>query len=257
MRVIDILNKVNIEELAENLIQKHNEQFKEKEKTMNILRIFYEDIHSIELEDVSSDEEYSDFTVIVNEIYDDNFLNGENIFDVAEKNRNTGYSFDDVSVNQLEKYFVVDGLHISELMEKKDNIVLDFNEYMKLPSKDFSKHYITSYGLDFIPRKIILACNVADLSIQKFGILTCATEIFWELTFYGWVEEQIQKEASKLGMPQKEDECVPFDMEAECEKFEIDNRDMEFASRFSRKVNEFSHRNIHEFYLELAETLKT
>lgn len=197
MRVIDILNKVNIEELAENLIQNHN-NFTDKEKTINVLKRFYEDIKSIKLEDISSSEEYCDFIVIVNETYDDNTLNGESIFDIAERNREKKYNFDNISVENLEKYFVVDGIHLSELKEKKDNIILDFNEYLKLPSEEFSKHYITSYGLDFIPRSTILACNVAELSIQKFGILNCATEIFWELTFYGLTEEQVQKEASKL-----------------------------------------------------------
>ena len=125
-----------------------------------------------------------------------------------------------------------------------------------MPSEEFSKHYITSYGLDFIPRSTILACNVAELSIQKFGILNCATEIFWELTFYGLTEEQVQKEASKLNERINDDtDSVKLDLDEVMEDFKIDNRDIDFSTNFSKKVNEFSHRMIYEFYLEMMDSV--
>lgn len=257
MRIIDLLNKANIEEIAEKLIENHNCYFNNKEKTINLLKRFFQDIHSIELDDVLSDDEYKDFTVIVNEYYDDNTLNKEDIFDIAERNRKTDYNFDSVIEKDLEKYFVVDGIHKNELKEKKDNIITDFKEYLEATKNNFEKYYITSYGLDFIARKTILACEVADLSIKRFGVLTCATEIFWELTFYGLTEEQVQKEASKLDERVKDIEdkgCEISDEEfsSMLEKIEIDQRDIDFATKFSRKVSEFNHRISYGFYKELS-----
>ncbi len=257
MRIIDILNQVKIEDIAEKLIQNHNHYFNDKEKTIDILRIFYKDINSIQLEDISNTE-YKDFTVIVNEYYDDNSFKGENIFDLAEKYREKVFDFSSVTEDTLDKYFVVDGIHLHELRKKKDNIITNFYDYLEASKENFEDFYITSYGLDFIPRKTILACEVAELSIQKFGLVTCATEIFWELTFYGLTDKQVQKESSKLDERVEDIEDITEENLVETKKvdfesdFEIDKRDIDFSMKFSKKVSEFDHKILYEFYKELA-----
>lgn len=255
MRIIDLLNKVNIEEIAEKLMQNHNHYFSDKEKTVEVLKKFYDDISSITLDDISSNEEYKDFIVIVNEYYDDNSFKGENVFDLAEKYREKDFDFSSITEQTLEKYFVVDGIHIHELIEKKDNIITDFHKYLEVSKENFENFYITSYGLDFIPRKIILACEIADLSIEKFGLITCATEVFWELTFYGLTEEQVQAESHKLDERVEEVEEGNLETLEEVDgedNFEIDKRDINFSMEFSKKVNEYDHKILYEFYQEMA-----
>lgn len=258
MRIIDVFNKVTVEEIADILVKNHSSNYDDKEKTVDIVKRFYEDISSIVLEDISSNEEYKDFTVIVNEYYDENSFKGESVFELAERYREKDFDFSSVTEDTLDKYFVVDGINLHELIEKKDNIITDFKEYLEASKDHFEDFYVTSYGLDFIPRRIILACEIADLSIEKFGLATCATEIFWELTFYGLTENQVQAESDNLGKRVEEVKEEKYETLEEADlddNFEIDNRDIDFSIEFSKRVNEYDHRICYDFYKEMAEKL--
>lgn len=271
MRIIDVLGSVDRSDMADKLMELHPDYFgnKTKEEVLNILNRFFDDVNNTTLKDISNDEEYSDFLVMVNLYYDDCSYKGISIFDISDDSIDRKLNVDEVTKEDLETYFTVDGLHKNELKERHSILDLSFKEYRELSSSDFSKMYITSYGLDFIPREIILACEFADASIKEFGLITCATELFWELTFYGLTAKQVQDAANEMLDRTKDiaDECnsksieelmeedMEDDVKEDTDKPEPNKANLEFTEKFYNKVVEFNHNNMFSFMKKVYETL--
>lgn len=104
------------------------------------------------------------------------------------------FDIEKMDKSKCEEYFYVDAIHFNQLVKNQDTLNCSLEECLKL---DMSKMIIT-YGLDFLTRKVILNLIVAQPSIDKYGIEKVATELFWEMTFYGLTEEDIQKESDEV-----------------------------------------------------------
>lgn len=199
MRVLDIFKSVNKEDIAIELMKSYPNYFAKsddydinKENTLKTLNVFYENILNITPYDINSKEfeEYKDFIIIVNQYYGDSTYDGIDIFDLDEKT----FDIEKMDKSKCEEYFYVDAVHFNQLVKNQDTLNCSLEECLKL---DMSKMIIT-YGLDFLTRKVILNLIVAQPSIDKYGKEKVATELFWEMTFYGLTEEDIQKESDEV-----------------------------------------------------------
>lgn len=266
MTVLEIFKQVNIEELADKIMELHPSYYSKKEDyiqnkkdTLEILNKFYNDIENIELFNIEDEEfkEYKDFVLLVNEYYDDNDYDNINIFDLNKKS----FDINTIDKNKLSKYFVVDGIHLNQL--NKNNKVLSYTWDEMRKIENIFEDGIITYGIDYLTRKIVLNLMVAEPSITKYGLLIVAAELFWELTFYGLTEEQIQHKGDEL--LSRVDSIDTEDMKniENVEDFIEDvfgenldeeiltKEDLDFSMNFSIKIAEYNHTLENEFLKEI------
>lgn len=236
MRVLELFKNVDKEKIAIELIKEYPRYFAKsddyninKENTLKTLNVFYENILNLTPYDINSKEfeEYKDFIIIVNQYYGDSTYDGVDIFDLDEKTFDIGK----MDKSKCEEYFYVDAIHFNQLVKNQDVLNYSLDECLKL---DMDKMIIT-YGLDFLTRKVILNLIVAQPSIDKYGIEKVATELFWEMTFYGLTEEQTQKENDEILNRLDSINKVEKNME-ELEELE-DSNDEDIFSEINDKEN--------------------
>lgn len=263
MTVFEIFKQVNIEELADKIMELHPSYYSKKENyiqnkkdTLEILNKFYNDIDNIELFNIEDEEfeEYKDFVLLVNEYYDDNDYDNINIFDLNKKS----FDINAIDKNKLSKYFVVDGIHLNQL--NKNNKVLSYTWDEMRKIENIFEDGIITYGIDYLTRKIVLNLMVAEPSITKYGLLIIAAELFWELTFYGLTEEQIQNKGDELlsrvdsidteNIENVEDFIEDVFGENLDEEI-LTKEDLDFSMNFSIKIAEYNHTLENEFLKEI------
>lgn len=266
MRVLDIFKSVNKEDIAIELMKSYPNYFAKsddydinKENTLKTLNVFYENILNITPYDINSKEfeEYKDFIIIVNQYYGDSTYDSIDIFDLDEKT----FDIEKMDKSKCEEYFYVDAIHFNQLVKNQDTLNCSLEECLKL---DMSKMIIT-YGLDFLTRKVILNLIVAQPSIDKYGIEKVATELFWEMTFYGLTEEDIQKESDEvldrldsIDMEEKDideledsnDEDI-FSGIDEKENQEEFKKKLDFSILVSKKISTFCIEREHNFFKKI------
>lgn len=196
MNIKELFKKIKLEDLCEELYKNHykdNPNILEKNE-----KIYKQNKYS--LEEIEQSTKLIIYNVIKGTIKD--FLNVK-----IEKNDEykdfyifTIDSYDDLGdINNLEKYFDVFGCYLNEMIENKECLNDETWE-----DKINNEKYFSHYGLDFIERKYLLGCEIADICIKTYGEIKVAAELFWEMTFYGYSEESIQKEENKLKEATKE-----------------------------------------------------
>lgn len=215
MTVYELFQKVDINLLADTLKVQHKHNFKNKKKTVKILKIFYADINSKER--IPLEEEDKDFLVVCKPILDDLGKDFKNAKDVKE--------------TKLEMYLAVDGIYRKELIEKKDALNMTYEEVLNAEGLVMP----TSYGIDFVERGKILNYEVSKASLEWYGLYTVAAEVFWEMTFYGLIEEQVAEKREDLMERVKE-----VDEYFKEEKEEIEKNENEPTKTLSEKLEEAS-----------------
>lgn len=263
MTILDIFNNVNKEELASRIIELHSYYFakensfkKNKEQTLLILDEFYKDIENIIPYSKKDKEfqEYKDFIVLIDIYYDDSEYEGKDIFELSH----TNFDLNCIEETKLVKSFYVDGIHISQL--KKNYKILDYSWEEILKMKDYMKIGIISYGLDFLTRKIVLNLTVAQPCIDRYGLIDVASELFWELTFYGLTENKIQSESDELlnrldsvknGSSELKDLDELVKEMNNNEDLEIEQSEINFSMDFSKKINIYNHFLKNKYYKEV------
>ncbi len=237
MTVYELFQKVDINLLADTLKVQHKHNFKNKKKTIKILKIFYADINSKER--IPLDEEDEDFLVVCKPILDDLGKDFKNAKDVKE--------------TKLEMYLAVDGIHRKELIEKKDALNMTYEEVLNAEGLVMP----TSYGIDFVERGKILNYEVSRASLEWYGLYTVAAEVFWEMTFYGLIEEQVAEKRENLMERVKEvDEYFKEEKEEKEEIEEIEKNESEPSKTLSEKLEEASKESEEESEEELKKKKK-
>ena len=91
-------------------------------------------------------------------------------------------------------------LHCELVIEESSEIPPDvYMSWVALESGENSESGSDErYALDFIPWEELIDAPISDEKIQKYGMLICAAELLWELTFYGFSAEHVRKEAKEL-----------------------------------------------------------
>ena len=239
MTILEIFKEVNRVELINDIYNKYSNTFKTKERVEDVLNIFYRDLNSLEMEELP--EEYKDFVIIVNKYYDD-------LEDYPIEN------IEELTEDILESYFYVDGIHLKELIEKRDSLKYSFEEVREKNIKT-----LITYGLDFIDRKILINLKICEKSLKDFGILNCATEIFYEMTFYGFTNDEINERSKELDSRiesletiEKEEQIIDEDKEDEY-SFELEDFTQEYLNRsleISMKIGSINYNNQRLFYLD-------
>lgn len=69
-------------------------------------------------------------------------------------------------------------------------------------SNDYNNFDI--YSLSFVPWNTLLGYRVCEKSIKEYGVETVIAEFLWEITFYGWEEDDMQEQEKKLADSVKE-----------------------------------------------------
>ena len=178
MTVYELFKKVDIYLLADTLKTQHKHYYKKKKKTVKILKLFYNEIESIQK--IPLDEEDEDFLIICKPVLDDL---GKDFKDASK-----------VKETKLDTYLVVDGIHKNELIAFKDNLDKPWKELFD--NKDINMP--VAYGIDFVERGRILNYEVSKASLEWYGLYTVAAEIFWEMTFYGLFNCQVEEKKKDL-----------------------------------------------------------
>lgn len=91
-------------------------------------------------------------------------------------------------------------LHCEFVTETSDETPPDvYMSCVVLASGEIDEHgKAVRYAMDFIPWDELIDAPVSDESMQKYGMLVCASELLWELTFYGFSAERVRKETDEL-----------------------------------------------------------
>lgn len=261
MTVLEIFKQVDKNELIDKIMELHPNYYSKNDNytqnqiyTLDKVNTFFNDIEKIKTLDFEDDEfiEYKDFVIIISKYYDDNNYDNINIFDLNKKD----FNINNIDKNKLNKYFIVDGIHLNQL--KKNNKVLSYTLNEMKNIKNIFENGIITYGLDFLTRKIVLNLRIAEPSISIYGLSTIAAELFWELTFYGLTEEKIQKKSNELNskieeinnQEIEETKEVSFFLEDTTEEI-LSQEDLDFSMNFSRKVAEYNHILKNEFLKEV------
>lgn len=259
-RIIDVLRAVDRKDIADMLIKEHNKYFSDKEKTLEVLDKFFEDIDNIESQGLKQEEDYEDFLIIIDKIYDDMNYKDMNTYDISETEENLHLDINSVTENDMSGYFIVDGVHTMELKERHKTLDLTWEEYRNL-GDNFGKAYITNWGIDFVPRAIILNCEVNNISIQEYGLVRCATELFWEMTFWGLTDELVQKEAEKIENPDKDEDLEDWDelYEGIDDEPEVPKNphpaNVAFVEAYDKIVAETNHNHLFAFLKKVYESI--
>lgn len=186
MRAIDVFEKVDKNEFAEELAKRYPKYYPTTEKALRHFDIFMKDAHSKPLDELDEKEINDGFVLTGIEYYSDEDT------DVV-KDENNNFVAPDVDFDKVPKHICVDGIYLRELIEKKDILNMQVDELMKgniMP--------LTNYGIDFIDRHHVLAYEIIPTFIDRYGLTIVAVELFFEFTFYGLVSEQVKAESDKL-----------------------------------------------------------
>ena len=260
MRVYDLLEKVGRRELAKTILKQHSSQFNDKDKCymdnlnhiLEMLNIFYKDIENIKIGYESEEErkEYEDFKILCREVYDDNDINGKSIYDIEDKEH---FDFDSLKIDDFDTYFIVDGVHLNEVCEKKSVLDLDYEHF-----KNGNDVFITLWGVELMPRRIFLDLDIVDKSIELYGEMVVAAEVFWEMTYFGLLDEDVQEKADDLNAEVEEiqkmnnGEIDTSDLkktkiewveDEDAEDFEIDDDNDDGITRIVVNPNDYSFSN--------------
>ena len=84
------------------------------------------------------------------------------------------------------------------------------------------------YGVEFTDWSKLLAEDVCQLSIDKYGAEECLAHILWELTFCGIEPESITKEREKIEDALRESEKVGF---SDCKTWDELKKELGFEER--------------------------
>ena len=268
MTILELFNNVDKNELAKAIIKQHPYHFSKSDNfeeninnTLKVLDIFYNDILSIVpyTKNDKEMEEFLDFVVVITNYYDDNNYDGVDVYDLDR----TNFDIQKLDINKCDKFYCVDGIHLSQLKKNYKCLDLSMEELKQID--DFENNTIINYGLDFLTRKILLSLTIAQPCLDRYNEVVVAAEIFWEMTFYGLVEEQIQKESHKLDESVKEIENGNAELVSLDELFEededgteyhISKEEIDFGIAFSYKVNEYNHDIKNNMLKEIFEWVK-
>lgn len=249
MTVFELFMNIDKITLKNRLSVLHPGYFNDKD-----IDIFYDDIQKNKTSNLNDNEfeNYKDFVILVNKVYDDNVYDKIDTYDL-DINK---FSIDQMVPEKCEMYYNVDGIHLSQLKNNHKVLSYDFNEIKKIDN--WEENGVITYGLDFIPRKIILNLNIAQPSIDIFGLIDVAVEIFWEMTFYGLTENQIQNEADKVFdrldmVKDNSNENNFVNLDDLFLDLDIDKNKIDFSIKVSNKINEFNHDIQYKFLKEVYE----
>lgn len=240
MKIIELLNKCNKDDIVEYLTTNRRSSFSDKNATRKLLDIFFSDINEIKLTPIPEDEQ--DFIVMVSDCYDD--LEDYDEIKAPE----------DVRPELLHVYPHVNGFNESDLLNHKDSLSLSFNDVIKGDSE-----FIKTYGLDLLPRNSTLQFNVCPISIDKLGEVKCAAEIFYELTYYGLTEKDNQEVSKEIdNRSQSADDYVKPDNYTDEDEIDFDytpptKEEQEIQLAIALKISELNfekEKEIFKLYLE-------
>ena len=192
MKVYEIFDKIDKDKFAEILVERYNRYYDTKEKALEHLEIFLQDAHKQPFEPLTKEEIDNGFVLQVMETYSDEETE-------PLKNEQGDFYAPQVDFDKVPKYMYVDGINLKELVEKRNYIGLTCKEYKE---KDVMPP--VTYGIDFTPKRKTFNYDVIGTSIDKYGLETVAVELFFELTFYGLYDEDIDEEGDKLLESKKE-----------------------------------------------------
>ncbi len=170
----------DIEEIAKYLAKAYPDYYEDTQKGQDHYIYLLSECKKAEK---TNDPELRDFVINVNLFYEDDL---ENMVYTDESKTKIDYE-------KLPKYFNVDGIHLKELLEKKHTFGRTLKE-----RRDSDELPLTTYGIDFMDRGDILNCEILELSLEKFDKNLLAAEIFWEMTFYGLENEEVEEKADEI-----------------------------------------------------------
>lgn len=240
--------KDDIKEMAKYLYEYHECDYESVDDIEDEIYYFLNIIKDVQL---IKDKEDDDFVVIVKKVKDD-------FYDEVEMDENGEIDF-----SKVPDYYIVDGIHVKELLENKDILDDTYEKHMKKDRK-----FITTYGIEFVERPRLLGFEIMDLCFEKEDINRIAAEIYYEYTFNG-VTDQSQsdrkeeldarvKEVEELmelvkEHPEKKDEVFPpakdifSDLDEESVK--VTKRDMDIYD----KIAKYNFEDRYKFYKEYLE----
>lgn len=171
----------------EKIIDYVNKQFSEhyngdKERIKNEYLIFINECKKCEGTQPVN-HELDDF-LIVCEVFKD---------DLPEKIKYLDEEQTKIDFDYLEDYKTVHGIHLHELLEKQ--FLLGKTREEKKNEKVMPH---TTYGIDFMERADVLECEILQLCLDKFDINELAGEFFWEMTWYGLLNETVDDKKEEL-----------------------------------------------------------
>lgn len=180
MIVKDLFDKIDFETLwdyyYENKIKEDGDTPEQIERAKLCHQYAY--LQMKKIEPIKSDND-----ILIFHKYLDDFLNDEE------------NEFDDVSLYYLDE--IKEGFNIvKEFEEELDFSKLSFNEIRDfLINKTF---HITSYAFEFSRWNEILGYNVHEKSMLELGEVASLSSVFYEMTFCGFEEEDIQEELEEI-----------------------------------------------------------
>lgn len=271
MKVLEVFKNIDKNTLIQGLMERHPSIFtkydeegakehspKSIEYTANSVEVFLNDIFNDVKPYKDDDEEfkeYRDFVILVNELYDDDEYDGKSIFDVYHDHIN----IEDMDINKVGKSIYVDAAHMGTIKSHTHLFDMPYEEYKKLGTEDFEKNFITTYGLDFLSRRILLNLEVAEPCIERYGLDVVAIELYFEMTFYGLTEESIKEREQEVfdRVDKVEGVDITKDLNLELieaddlleEKEAIDHNEIDYSIKFSYWLAEYNY-NLKNKYMK-------
>ena len=174
----------DIKEMAKHLYKEHTGDYTSIGDVENEIYYFLDIIKDVKFVKEKEDE---DFLVICKEVKDD-FAE-----EIIKKEDGK------IDFEKIPGYFCVDGVHLKEILEKRDMLDMPYKQ-----SKDSKMPTITKYGIEFVERNKLLAFEIMDLCFEKYDMNTIAAEIYFEYTFNGVTQESQDERREHLENSKKE-----------------------------------------------------
>ena len=179
MTVLELFNQCNRENIPQIMIDNHFlKEYKDAKQIQNEFDSFLKQISNVDIIEMDEENKRDGFVLVVDEVYSPYSIE-------PIKESHGAYSIPKIDIDKnVSKYFDVFGIHIKELVQKRNILGMTIQE---LKEKDL--YSITKYGIDLMPWGVILNLDVLPTSIDIYGVDNIAAKLFYEMTFYGGEEE--------------------------------------------------------------------
>ena len=179
MTVLELFNQCNRENIPQIMIDNHFlKEYKDAKQIQNEFDSFLKQISNVDIIEMDEENKRDGFVLVVDEVYSPYSIE-------PIKESHGTYSIPKIDIDKnVSKYFDVFGIHIKELVQKRNILGMTIQE---LKEKDL--YSITKYGIDLMPWGVILNLDVLPTSIDIYGVDNIAAKLFYEMTFYGGEEE--------------------------------------------------------------------
>ena len=179
MTVLELFNQCNRENIPQIMIDNHFlKEYKDVKQIQNEFDSFLKKISNVDIIEIDEENKRDGFVLVVDEVYSPYSIE-------PIKESHGTYSIPKIDIDKnVSKYFDVFGIHIKELVQKRNILGMTIQE---LKEKDL--YSITKYGIDLMPWGVILNLDILPTSIDIYGVDIIAAKLFYEMTFYGGEEE--------------------------------------------------------------------